>query len=436
VELSSQALILLLILISGPAALAFSARRRRAAERAARRRFLELGKGLDGQGDRSGFTLRALGRTAQWRPIHAGGQLAGFSIALELTGGSSGPPPGAAIALDLGEGASEGGGASPAAIEASSFRGMARPWDAGRRKVRGSTVVLLRRETPLDRLKARLGHAREPLSGDDAFDQRVLVESSAAEEDVREVLADERLRRGVLDLLDLGFHSVVIDGPDSLIEATIPVARMPAVDSELILCTLEGLGAAAAGLPSFAYTRGDVGGRPRQRALPEPRSIVIAATVASAVLGAAALLGAPYTAISSGAAWIGRLAGLCAWLAMLRLAWGVIEIGGLRIAGWVYVTWLILFPFAGEQLVVGLNGLLDFSAPGHHRTRVISTDLRSARGRQRPFVRLEGWRQGMGEVEVPAAEWFVEGERVVVTTKPGCFGWEWIQNVARDGRRP
>jgi hypothetical protein len=207
---------------------------------------------------------------------------------------------------------------------------------------------------------------------------------------------------------------------------------MRAVDAELILRALDRLGAAAAGLPSFSYARGDVGARPRAKAPPEARSIVIAAAVVSATLGAAALLGAPYVSISSAAAWIGRLVGLGAWVAMLRLATCVLEIGGPRIAGWVYVTWLFLFPFAGEQLAVGLNGLLDFAPPARHSTSVLSMEVRGARGRQRPFVRLKGWREGMGEVEVPTAEWFVEGERVVVTTKPGCFGWEWVQKVGRD----
>jgi hypothetical protein len=90
---------------------------------------------------------------------------------------------------------------------------------------------------------------------------------------------------------------------------------------------------------------------------------------------------------------------------------------------------LFAFPLLGGAAAVGLNAALDDARPARHATVVVSTWSGKGGG----YVTVRSWRRGHDNPKLSVSAAFVgrvrTGDPVVVTTGPGCFGWEWFVGI-------
>jgi hypothetical protein len=128
----------------------------------------------------------------------------------------------------------------------SPFRGA-----SGRQALEQLPRIVLRRETDFERFGKRLGLNVELHTGDDRFDAHVYVDSEAPRGDVAAVLADERVRRGALGLLDAGCLYVTFAGAPHSLTALWPSFGRAKISPEVLQACGRHLLDIADGLPPF-----------------------------------------------------------------------------------------------------------------------------------------------------------------------------------------
>ncbi len=381
---------------------AVRASRRQQADGAARERaFAASCAGLGGRAVPGGFLVTVGGQGFTARITHHKGTPTGFVLETPV--------------------ADSGRDAAPAA---GSYR------SDPRRQVKGRPRVRLRRETGRDSLGKRLDINREVQTGDEEFDARVYVESDAPDGDVREVLADERVRRGALGLLELGYREVLINDGAGRLSATFQTQSPESLDEAGLVRAAELMRQVAGALPEFS-------GPARSGPMWWAAAAAVGASAATVIAGMIvnAWAHARYDPLTSAPIWVGILLGLGALLLSLPVLRVVLRgrstsfrvlliCGGVLVVGW---------PLLGAALAAGLNGALDEAPPVAHATTVRGRHKVSGKNSTTYYLDVDSWRPGERTValEVPYGVYkqLAPGAPVVVTTGPGRFGWEWLRSV-------
>jgi hypothetical protein len=301
-----------------------------------------------------------------------------------------------------------------------------------RRQVAGRPRVLVRRETGRDRLGKRLRINREVQTGDAAFDAAMYLESDAPDEHVRAVLADERVRRAALELLQMGYREVVVNDGGNALTARFATNRPDLQHPDAIRRACEHMRVLSGGLPVFTM--------PARRSPVWWRgALTVTFAVLAPVVGLVAILWTrpKYMPLDGTATATGVLLGLGA-LALLLLPLAALVRGrSASFRAFLLCFGLLLFglPMLGAGLAVGLNGALDEAPPTEHRAEVVRK--RSVRGKNSTtyYLRLKSWREGETSLELPVSYALYgqvsTGNEVIVTTGPGRFGWAWRRSIAR-----
>lgn len=100
---------------------------------------------------------------------------------------------------------------------------------------------------------------------------------------------------------------------------------------------------------------------------------------------------------------------------------------------------ILFLPMLGLGAVMGANCALDGSAPTRRVVTVVdkaeSHRIRKGRRRDRWYVYVNSWRPDMDRIQIRVGgsdfEQFDEGDKVVVWTKPGLLGLEWLTEDQR-----
>ena len=292
---------------------------------------------------------------------------------------------------------------------------------SGRELVDPRPALVLRRESALDRAGKWLRLDRSLRTGDAAFDAAVLIETDASDEDVRRTLADEAPRRAVRALLSSGVSRVVLD-PEGL-SAVRDDRNREALPSGGYERTAKLLADAASGLPLFARGRAAGAARPvSQEALPVALLFVVAMVLPRFVAE-------PADPVAPGQ---GAVLGLCVWLVVVAAA--VTHLRGRSRAlvrlGTIAFLGLFTIPASAYWVLCWANRALDTGPPTEHATHVTGTGGVARAGDGKFAVAVAPWRPGMRVVlQIPTklVTKATEGAPLVVITRPGLIGWEWVE---------
>ena len=138
-----------------------------------------------------------------------------------------------------------------------------------------------------------------------------------------------------------------------------------------------------------------------------------------------------------GAMTFGLGLGLLAWLSVMPVVGALVRgrSGSFRLFGACFCLLLVGWPLFGAGLAATLNARMDTDAPAQHRARVQSKGSRSYKGSTSYFVRVEGFSEREGALELPVEHDVYaavkEGEDVVVEVGRGRFGWAWLKGIRR-----
>jgi hypothetical protein len=120
-----------------------------------------------------------------------------------------------------------------------------------------------------------------------------------------------------------------------------------------------------------------------------------------------------FTVIFLGARWMrGKIDAFRAWL----LGVGLLVIG---------------IPLSSVGALVLLNGFLDSSPPVSHTVQLLNkTSSTSGKSGRKYYIHVKSWRPGEREIRIKVSSSYYNSVStytpVVVVTKQGTFGYEWI----------
>lgn len=288
----------------------------------------------------------------------------------------------------------------------------------------GLPPITLRRERALDRRGKRLGINREVQLGDARFDAAVYIVSAAPDTVIREVLARAEARAAVTAVLQGAAGELVIGG--GRIAARVegvhledgPALRM-IVD---YLVFLREVVAVPRDIPVMVA-------RPRRW----DATLGAVAALWLGLLGLALLLRPPPVLT-----WGPVLAALGAGLVLTLLCCGLLVAllrGGpdsLRRTLIAAACFVPVAPIAGARLMLALNATLDGGA-AVDRVHAVAAFVP---GTSRVTLDVEGLVEGTPRTRVAVPRDRIEGEptgepgTMVFVTRPGAFGWPWIEAVA------
>ena len=300
--------------------------------------------------------------------------------------------------------------------------------DTAKRRVTGQLPVLFRKEKSIDGFGKRIGLNVEHQTGDAAFDAEVYIESDATSADLEALLSDTSTRQAVHQLLGEGLISVELFRGASEVRFTL---QRPSVDVAKSLPRLvDRLGTIADNLPSFE--RSPVG-----RAAPLRTSLAV-------VGGMAGAMGALVFGVTSSLRWeiitanailkcVGG--GLVAWVALSVVAFVTMrgKSDALRAFGFVFFGGLVAYPAIGAGLGSMLNATLDEGAAVVHVAPIARRYTTTSKNNTTYHVVLTSWRPDRDGIEVVVSRdtyMHAEGASLRITTRPGRFGWEWIDRTA------
>jgi len=294
----------------------------------------------------------------------------------------------------------------------------------------GPAGMRFRPRTLLHRLGAALGLERTVAVRDAMFERAVQVDSDASDAVLAAFLRGEPARGALLRLLASGARHVDVLIGDAIVTAAW---RNPTKDrTDGVLDAVDLLGAVAGSVPVVA-------GDPVQRG--RRLGLTLLPITWSALAFAGLLWGVFIETrhpIVDGEAW-GDLGAIGVLIAVVG---GVLSYGICRHRNRGAAHFAISLPaalLAGVTVTVvlgwGLNRALDRGPATPHESRVIEVggddDDDVSRGRQ--HVYLTSWRPGglPVRVDVPAIDphRFYPGAPVIVHSRPGYFGWEWVESL-------
>lgn len=335
---------------------------------------------------------------------------------------------GIAVALTLGEGKTTWLVQLSAALATSAASGDAAiDQDGSRLSVEGHPVLTLRPESTADRVGKRLRMNRELHTGDAHFDQRVYIESDAPDAVLGAVLASDKVRAGVLALIEAGCGKLELDARAGTFETSYVVRKDGSVATPLkgILAHLVSVVGA---LPVF---RGDQTWRPP---LFQRLSLPVCGTLMWVGIGLTVAGGVLFPTVEMGAFVKALFVGLGIWLPVTALA-ALLARGtsrAWRTLGYVAIPLFVGLPLCGGGGLVVANGYLDREQPTSYTAPIV--DKKKVRGNKstKYFVHVREWRPGsQTEFKVSEDLFLVAevGRTLAITIGPGRYGIEWIVSI-------
>jgi hypothetical protein len=331
----------------------------------------------------------------------------GRSLSVKYTPGGKNTPPSLRITANVDE--------TSETVSFGAYR------EQGRAQLDMRPAILLRPETGTDRLGKRLGLNREVQIGDPELDALVYVETDAPDEDVQRTLADDRVRRGVRDLLASGASRIQLD-PEGLSAVRVLRRGTPFGAADLDR-TAALLAEAASAMPLFKAGQAM---KPRSP-LTGVLGLVFGAMAMPIMLGLAG-----HAPLDVAAKTTGIGGGFALWA--LVVAALVVTLRGrsdsLRRIALLSFAALFAVPAGVYAGLVGANRGLDASPAVDHPTTV--TQVWTSRGKNTTYfhVAVASWRPEERTVSLDVSQGFYSkvkaGSRMVVTTHEGRLGWEWV----------
>ena len=298
--------------------------------------------------------------------------------------------------------------------------------------------IYVRPETGWDRAGKTLGLNREAQTGDFDFDASVYLETDESDETVRRAL-DRPAMRDALRALLAGGHPYVRLGPGA-VAARIGHSLNAAPAPEALERALQGLAAVAASAPSIDPSEIRAPSRMRGDLVAGAMSL---AFMASLVGYYAVPLGyvdydSPLRARDQSAA---AAVSFAAWLALIPLSWAWMRRHSRSFRNFLTTVLLGLLPvmLLGTEALYLANALLDGGAGTAHEA-VISRRRTSARKHEHRYLYIPWWEAPHAETELEVSratyQRFHPGDAVVVTARPGAFGWPWAERIELRRRSP
>jgi hypothetical protein len=299
----------------------------------------------------------------------------------------------------------------------------------GRRALERLPRVALRKETGFERFGKRIGLNLEVETGDAEFDGRAYVDSEAPRDDVAAVLADARVRRGALALLDAGCSEVVFAESSHAVVAFWPAYAMTAISPEALQAASRHLLEAADGLPPSPQVDAEApGARVRWLEIVYVLLGCLGLGFGSATLALWPPLEPRMTAAAAGLA--GLATAVLVGLAARSLKGRSDALPRLCVA-------LVGAVMLGPGLAVGAlnvaNGCLDATSVEHAADVEASYRTSGGRGGLKHYVKVASWMPGEPprtlEVTRRQFDSIQATKRVLVRVGGGRLGYEWLRSV-------
>lgn len=283
--------------------------------------------------------------------------------------------------------------------------------------------VTLYPEGAFDRLGKSLSLNREVQLGDEAFDASVYIHSTEkSDERVRDLFASEALRAAVRELLAGGYR---VQFSSKGVEAYQTQYALNTVGETGAVHALELLARIASEAPRFEASTLTPEPSPANR---RAFAVAIASVVFGLALGAGMGMGNDHLLNPDDGGRAIAFASLL-WLpfviALVPLVRGRSNSLALLIM-WAFIG-LAVFPFGVGTSLLVLNKQLDAAPVEEHVVSILRMHQRQS------DLHTTTWREGRTEERLVVKRAFFqtlhEGDRVVVRTHPGRFGWPWIEPV-------
>lgn len=302
--------------------------------------------------------------------------------------------------------------------------------------------LTIRREFWYDRFAKRIGLVAEIQTGDPAFDGSRFLDTDRT--DIYLPYLSEAARRQQIDaLFNLGYpaREIVFDRKGvRIVLSPVEGETLAAIPVENYLDGLIRLssGIPASGLP--ALYAGVFGSAPPRKPIPLAGLILLFLFLGLLILGGAIALGYGMNEYEPvGNRLVLNALALSAPAALLFLALAFRWIRGRssshRVFLFVLLFSLIGFPLAMAGGAVMTNGLLDQGIETAREVPVTDRSYRQNKSSRTYFVSFPSW-QHPGQtdrVDVDAAFYRAvrPGDRIVIRTRPGHWGEEWIAGIER-----
>ncbi len=292
-----------------------------------------------------------------------------------------------------------------------------------------SAAVRLRTRTPADATGDRLGMNRGFATGDPAFDARVYVASDLPLRELRALTASPALREAVVALLATTPSRLALL-PDGSFSWQLEDAKAPRPPASTLAAGAPALVAAASALPPLREAAASRGPSLRQGVL----FVVLFGGILAFFAMVATLVvweiyGATLTLTSLGG---GLLLALLSWPLLVVLFRGTDE-------GWgMLKACSMMSLLGGPCLTLALarvaNCALDDGRPTARRVEVLKTSTNSTKAGISYYAEVRSWRPGEETEHLRISPAMVSERELVVTTKPGLLGAEWLVSVGSPPR--
>lgn len=293
--------------------------------------------------------------------------------------------------------------------------------------------VLLRSETRQDRLGKALFINREAQTGDEAFDDRVYIETDAPSSLVEALLGRDDVRSRVLRWLEEGWSAVsFFEVSDTIVLSATPAGKAH-FDPRRMQTVFQEMDWLRAQLPKVAH-----------RNLRRPQWSVggwmTFTSVILLILGwvLAFVAGNIWSPVEQHPYLIALAAGLALWVASVP-ALGLLLRG--RSDSWrALVTNVILLLVGLPPFILGLaftfNGALDFAEPSEQRVQVVSLWASSGKSTSY-YVKLRHWEPDEDPVHFRVSNEAYQrlrsaggaGSTATMVVHPGLLGWSWWEEI-------
>jgi len=292
----------------------------------------------------------------------------------------------------------------------------------------GAPKLELRPETRWDRLGKALRINRELQVGDPQFDEQVYLESDAADEILRRILAAPEVRRATVGLLGLGCSLISLNNGQHRLAARW--SKYPWPDPAQIRAAAQQLDALAAGLPAISAW-------PKPPALSRGGRIIGYACLAAAVGILLTFVGrSAYRPLTDELWGLGVLAGAVAWLLLVPLVLLLVKgrSNGLR----AFMATSCVLLVGCPTLICGglalINGAFDTAPRQIHQAQILRRYIqRGSKGSVTRYVKVAPWPPHAEAIRLRlTADEFArtpDKGTVAVRTGRGALGYEWLAGI-------
>jgi hypothetical protein len=296
--------------------------------------------------------------------------------------------------------------------------------------------IYVRPEIAVDRAGKTVGLNREVQTGDADFDAGVYLETDESEATVQRALGAPAMRAALRAALTGGYPYVRL-GP-GMVAVRLGYKLSGAPTPEELERALQAIAPVAASAP--AIDPAEIRPVGRMRGDLAAAATVVAFMVAM-VLGFAAPVGyADYwSPLRDADQRAGVVVTVVAWLALFPISWIWMRGHSRSFRNFLVTVLLSAVPLVllGSGLIYLANAALD-RGPSTARETAITWRSATSGRRSSRYLYVASWERPGAEtsfeVSEPTYRRFHPGDTAVLTTRPGAFGWPWIERM--DLRRP